>query len=149
EYGKPHEDHKVGKAVDHWHRYKEDIAIMAELGLTCYRFSLDWGKVQPTPSTFDEKALDHYEDVCKELLAHGIKPIITLHHFTNASWFSKKGGFENADNIPHFVAFSKKVFERLHPYVHMWITFNSPCSYVIKAYWQGKHPPAKTDVKVA
>lgn len=148
-FGKPREEHKVGKAVDQWRRYKEDIAIMAELGLNSYRFSLDWGKIQPTEKTFNNDALDHYEDLCKELVAHGIKPVITLHHFVNPSWFAQKGGFENNENIPYFVKFCQKVFERLHPYTHLWLTFNSPSSYVIKAYWQAQHPPAKSDVKIA
>lgn len=149
EFGKPRVESKVGIAVDHWNRYKEDIAIMAELGLTCYRFSVDWGKIEPEPGLYNTAALDHYEDVCKTLVAYGIKPVITLHHFTCPTWFAKKGGFENDANIPHFVAFCKEVFQRLHSYVHLWITFNSPTSLAMKGYWQGAYPPALKDINVA
>jgi beta-glucosidase len=101
--GKPRIDEKAGIACDHWNRYKEDIKIMKELGLTAYRFSVEWSKIEPEEGKFDQEALDHYAAVCKELVRNGIKPVITLHHYTEPIWFFKKGSFDNPKNIPNYM----------------------------------------------
>lgn len=137
-----------GDACDHWNRYKEDIALLKETGARAFRFSVEWSKIEPSEGTYDESALDHYEDVCKELVAHNIKPVITLHHYTDPIWFMDKGGFEYHENIQYYVRFCEKVFERLHPYVHLWFTFNSPSGYATKGYLKGTVPPAKQDMQL-
>ena len=131
----------TGKACDHWHRYKEDIQSLKHAGLTSYRFSVEWSKIEPAPGQFDESALKHYEDLCKELVKQGIKPIVTLHHYTNPLWFYKRGSFEKEENIHYFISYCVKVFSRLHPYVHLWLTFNSPTSYAARAYYAQLAPP--------
>lgn len=126
----------TGAACDHWNRYKEDIALMKSLGINTFRFSIEWSKIEPKPGIINQEALAHYEDVCKELVSAGIKPLVTLHHYTSPAWFALKGGFEEEDNVTHFVNFATIVFERLHPYVHAWLTFNSPTSYVARCYYK-------------
>lgn len=137
----------AGIGCDHWNRYKEDIQLMKELGVNAYRFSVEWSKVEPMPGVYDEAALDHYEDVCKELVANGIKPVITLYHYTEPIWFYNMGSFENYSNCAYFTNFCAKVFERLHPYVYMWLTFCSP-ETAAKGWLQATMPPLKKDMKL-
>lgn len=137
----------AGNACDHWNRYKEDIQRIKNLGVTAYRFSIEWSKIEPQKGSFNEAALTHYENVCKELVQQGIKPVITLHHYTNPLWFYYLGAFEKAENISYFVIYCKKVFERLHPYVSLWLTFNSPTSYAARAYYAQLAPPCIKDMQ--
>lgn len=137
----------AGIACDHWNRYKEDIQLMKELGVNAYRFSVEWSKVEPMPGVYDEAVLAHYEDVCKELVANGIKPVITLYHYTEPIWFYNMGSFEKRDNCKYFVNFCAKVYERLHPYVYLWLTFCSP-ETAAQGWLQGTKPPAKKDMKL-
>lgn len=130
-----------GNACDSWNRYKEDIQLLKQLGVKSYRFSIEWSKVEPQQDVFDEAVLKHYEEICKELVKNGIKPIITLHHYTNPLWFYALGGFEKEYNTKHFITYCAKVFVRLHQYVHLWLTFNSPTSYVARAYYAHLTPP--------
>lgn len=146
--GKPHAIHRSQDACDHWNLYKKDIALLKETGATSFKFSTAWSKIEPQEGVYDESALDHYEDVCKELVRQGIKPVLTLHHYTDPQWFMDKGGFEKAENLPHYVAYCQKVFERLHPYVHLWITFTSPSAYATKGYLNGMVPPGKKNMQL-
>lgn len=134
----------AGIACDHWNRYKEDIQLLASIGLTAYRFSVEWSKIEPHKGIFDEEALQHYQDVVDTLVGHGIKPIITLHHYTDPRWFADEGGFEQPENIHYFVAFARKVIDRLQPHgVYLWLTFNSPDGYAARGYLQATQPPFK------
>lgn len=143
-----HAKQKTGSACDHWNRYKQDIQLMKKSGITSFRFSIEWSKVEPQPGVFDETVLTHYQSVCKELKNNNIKPVITLHHYTNPKWFAAKGGFEKKENIPHYIHFAKKVFEKLSPYAYMWITFNSPTSYAARAYYKQMAPPGKNNMQL-
>ena len=138
----------TGNACNHWNTYKKDIQLIKQNRFNSYRFSIEWSKVQPKKDQFDETALKHYEEVCKELIKQGIKPIITLHHYTNPIWFSEMGGFEKAKNIIYFVNYCTKVFERLNKYAHLWLTFNSPTSFVARAYHKKLAPPAKENMQL-
>jgi beta-glucosidase len=145
----PHVMHPCGNACNHWDRYKEDIQLLKQTGARAFRFSVEWSKIEPRNGEFNQEVLQHYEDVCKELVANGIKPVITLHHYTDPIWFMyDEGGFEKAQNIQYYVRFCTKVFERLHPYVHLWFTFNSPSGYATKGYLNGSVPPGKKDMQL-
>ena len=148
EWEKNHGKTKTGLACDHWNRYKEDIQLIKENKFNTYRFSIEWSKIEPKPGQFDENALKHYEDVCKELAKNNIKPFIVLHHYTLPLWFSKMGGFEKIKNISHFVTYSKKVFERLNKYNPLWLTINCPTSYVARAYHKKMSPPGKDNMQL-
>ena len=142
-------EHKAGKACEHWKRYKEDIQSMKDLGFKAYRFSVSWGKIEPKEGEFNEKALQHYEDVCKELQKQGIKPMITLFYHTYPCWFEDKGAFEKEANIACFERFCVKVFERLKQYVHIWFPFNTFTAYAFTGYSEGVRPPFKKDLQLA
>lgn len=138
-----------GTTCDHWNRYKEDIKLIKALGANTYRFSIEWSKIEQKPGIFDEKALDHYEAVCDELVANGIKPAVTLHHYTDPIWFMDKGGFEAIKNSTYFVDFCAHVFARLHKKVAFWFTFNSPCGYAANGYYRGATPPGKKSMQLS
>ena len=84
--------HKSGLACDHFRRYDEDFALLAELGQTSHRLSLEWSRIEPRPGELSHEALDHYRRVLESLRAHGLEPIVTLHHFSNPIWLAEQGG---------------------------------------------------------
>ncbi|MCA1837205.1 MAG: family 1 glycosylhydrolase, partial [Actinobacteria bacterium] len=85
---------RCGEAVDHWRRFDEDLGLMRWLGLTGYRFSVEWSRIEPLPGYFDPEPLQRYRHWCVQLLAAGITPMVTLHHFTEPTWITERGGFE-------------------------------------------------------
>jgi len=141
--------HESGNACEHYKRYKEDIKLMKDLGFKAYRFSIAWGKVEPKEGTFDEKVLKHYENVCKELKKQGIKPIVTLYHYTHPCWFEDKDAFEKKENIKYFEKFCQKVFKHLKKYVDIWFVFNSFAGSAFTGYSEGLTPPFKKNMQLA
>ena len=81
-------------AVDHYHRYEEDIALLAGAGLNAYRFSIEWARVEPQEGCFDESELEHYRKVIRCCREHGVEPVVTLHHFSSPKWLIERGGWE-------------------------------------------------------
>jgi len=140
---------KSGLAVDHWNRVEQDTQLMTELGIDAYRFSVSWSKIMPQPSVVDSAALQHYVDEVDILLANGIEPMVTLHHFTHPLWFEDLGGFEKEENIAYFVEFAEVVFNALHSKVTQWCTINEPSVYMFDAYLSGHFPPGKQDPVLA
>ena len=133
---------KAGIASDHWNRFKEDIQLMKDLSLNAYRFSVEWSKIEPKQGQFDETALDHYARVVDELLANGIEPMITLHHFTNPLWFEEQGAFLEENSLDIFAAFVEKTVRRLGAKVKLWCTINEPTVYAMLGYLNAQFPPA-------
>lgn len=91
-----------GEAVDHYNRYEEDVRLMAEAGLNCYRFSIEWARVEPVEGQFDETEVEHYRKVIRCCKENGITPIVTLHHFTSPKWLISKGGWEAESTVEVF-----------------------------------------------
>jgi beta-glucosidase len=139
----------AGMACDHWRRYPQDIGLMKELGVKSYRFSVEWSRIEPQEGVFDFLSIKHYQDVCDSLIANGIEPMVTLHHFTNPIWFEKKGAFEKKENVADFVRFTEFVYSALRKKVKFWCTINEPAVYVVGGYFQGNMPPGKKDPKLA
>lgn len=102
-----------GAAVDHYNRYKNDIALMKKAGLNAYRFSIEWARIEPEEGKFDENEIAHYRDVIKTCLENGIEPVVTLHHFTSPKWLIEKGGWESPDVVTFFARYAKKIAEEL------------------------------------
>jgi beta-glucosidase len=138
-----------GSAIEGWDRYKEDIALLKEMGLNSYRFSVDWSAIEPEEGYFDKEAIEHYLDVCKELKKNNIEPMITLHHFTHPIWFEEKGAFEKRENIDYFVRFAKFVFTELSNDVSLWCTMNEPTVIALMGYILGEFPPGKRGIFLA
>lgn len=102
-----------GDAVDHYHRYAEDIALLAEAGLNAYRFSIEWARIEPEEGRFDEAALGHYRDVLRVCREHGVTPVVTLHHFTSPKWLIAKGGWESESTVGYFARYAEYIAREL------------------------------------
>ena len=103
-----HYGERSGDACDHYHRYREDIASIAALGLGAYRFSVEWSRIEPEEGEFSRAALDHYRrmlDACHE---HGLVPLLTLHHFTSPRWVAGDGGWKEPRTAERFARFCER-----------------------------------------
>jgi beta-glucosidase len=102
-----------GDACDHYHRYREDIELLASLGFNAYRFSIEWARVEPEEGEFSLAQLDHYRRMLAACHEHGIKPMVTLHHFTSPRWIAARGGWESAGTAPLFERYCERVAKHL------------------------------------
>jgi beta-glucosidase len=101
--------HSSGDALDSYHRYPEDMRLLAEAGLNTYRFSIEWSRIEPTPGTFSTALLGHYRRMIDEALRLGLTPFVTLHHFTHPIWFEEQGGWLADDAVSIFARYVEKV----------------------------------------
>ena len=115
---------RSGDSCDSYHRYAEDIAIAARLGFNCYRMGIEWARIEPNEGHYSNAELDHYAKVLETCRAHGLKPVVSLNHFTVPLWFAKRGGFTVADSPDIFAAFCGKAAEHLGGLMHMATPFN-------------------------
>ena len=102
-----------GIACDHYHRYEEDIKLLADAGLNAYRFSIEWARVEPEEGKFDPEAIEHYRKVIACCKAQGVEPIATLLHFTSPKWLICKGGWEAESTVEDFKKYVTYVMEQL------------------------------------
>ena len=133
-------------ACDHYRRYREDVALMAELGLDAYRFSVSWPRVLPEGTgRVEQRGLDFYDRLVDELLAHGIRPWVTLHHWDLPSALYARGGWESPDSATWFAEYATVVAERLGDRVDDWMTLNEPEVVAFAGYAWGQHAPGERD----
>ena len=111
-------------AVDHYHRYEEDIRLMAEAGLNAYRFSVEWARIEPEKGKFDEAEIEHYGKVLDCCIENGIEPVVTLHHFSSPKWLIEQGGWEAEETIGCFARYAGYVAEKLGDRIHYICTIN-------------------------
>ena len=102
-----------GAACDHYHRYEEDIRLLSEAGLNAYRFGIEWARVQPEKGVFDKKEIAHYRDVLLCCRRHGVRPIVTMHHFSSPKWLISEGGWESEKTIGYFADYCRHMAEEL------------------------------------
>ncbi len=141
--------HTSGLACDWWGgRWREDFDRAAESGQTVLRLSIEWSRVQPEPSAWNEDAIDRYRQMMRGLHSRDITPLVTLHHFTDPLWLSWEGGWEQ-DQSAAFVAYVEKMVTALKEYVDWWCTFNEPNVYAVMGYVLGVFPPGKRDIGAA
>lgn len=98
-----------GMAVDHYTRYEEDIKLLADAGLSAYRFGIEWARVEPEEGVFDEKEIRHYRDVLACCHAHSITPLVTLQHFSSPAWLISKGGWGKEYVVSVFARYARKI----------------------------------------
>jgi beta-glucosidase len=103
-----------GDAVDQYHRFGSDVAIVAGLGLGAYRFSIEWARIEPEEGFFSQAALDHYQRCIDECLAAGVAPVLTFHHFTLPLWQARRGGFTDPAFPDRFARFCERSARSLH-----------------------------------
>ncbi len=128
-------------ATDHWVKWREDTELLAELGIPHYRMSLEWSRLEPMQGRRDPAALERYRQELIALRERGIRPLVTLHHFSHPSWFESIGGFEHPDGVTHFLRHVRYVVSELRDLVSDWITINEPNVYVTGSYFTGMWPP--------
>mmetsp|Transcript_541 Transcript_541/g.1451 ORF Transcript_541/g.1451 Transcript_541/m.1451 type:complete len:542 (-) Transcript_541:1396-3021(-) len=132
------------KSNDFWNMYETDIKLAAGLGATAFRFCFEWARIMPEgPGKVDESAMTRFSDIIACVRAHGMEPMVTLHHFTHPQWFEARGGFAEEANIPLFVDYCKLVFERFHARVTLWSTFNEPTCFAFVGYIVGLWAPGQ------
>lgn len=133
-------------AVDHYHRYEEDVRLMADLGLGAYRFSVSWSRVLPEGAGApNEKGLDFYDRLVDSLLAAGITPYITLFHWDLPQALQDKEGWSNRDTVSHFADYAALMAGRLGDRVTHWITHNEPAVHSLLGHFMGVHAPGLTN----
>src|SRR5581483_6840152 len=109
-------------ACDHYHRYREDVALIKELGVGAYRFSIAWPRIIPSgEDAVNQKGLDFYDRLIDELLAAGIKPAVTLFHWDLPQALEDKGGWLERETAYRLADYATVVGERFHDRVHMWM----------------------------
>lgn len=146
---KLHKKECVDRGCHRWTRYEEDVALLPQIGMNAYRFSVEWSKIEPEEGVFDERAMQHYVDMVDEMIAQGITPVITLFHHTYPLWFAHKDGFEKKSNLHCFTEYAMHVFKHLHNKVRYWIIFNEPVGYAMEGYFRGNYPPRKKSLRLA
>lgn len=137
-------------ACDHYHRYKRDVALMKEIGLSGYRFSLAWPRLFPKGiGRPNPKGVDFYNSLIDELLAEGIEPAITLNHWDLPQALQDLGGWEKRDTIEFFLEYAGFAFETFGDRVKKWITHNEPAVMTFNGYLFGDHAPGLKDPSLA
>jgi beta-glucosidase len=130
-----------GQTTQHYERWQEDFAFLTELNQNAFRLSLEWSRLEPSPSRLDTTALEHYRAMLNLLKARGITIFLTLHHFTNPQWFAERGGWLKRGNIDSFLNFVNFVVDEFHDLVDFWFIFNEPTMYAALSYYDGMFPP--------
>lgn len=134
-------------AVDHYHRYKEDVALMAEMGLKTYRFSIAWTRIFPNGrGKANLQGLKFYEELIDECLKYNIEPMVTLYHWDiPQALVEEYGGWESPQIIADFVHYAKTLFNYFKEKVNYWITMNEQNIFTSLGWMTALHPPGKFD----
>ncbi|MEU4530075.1 GH1 family beta-glucosidase [Micromonospora ureilytica] len=132
-------------ACDHYHRHTEDVALLAGLGVSAYRFSIAWPRIQPTGAgPANAAGLDFYDRLVDELLTAGVDPVATLYHWDLPQPLEDAGGWLHRDTAARFAEYAEKTAARLGDRVRLWITLNEPFIHMSLGYGTGEHAPGRT-----
>jgi beta-glucosidase len=144
--GSVYAGHTGDVACDHYFRFHEDVALMAELGLRAYRFSVSWPRVQPDGSgPVNPRGLDFYDRLTDELCGRGVEPIVTLYHWDLPQTLEDHGGWTARDTAARFADYASAVYARLGDRVGTWTTLNEPWCSAFLGYAAGVHAPGRKD----
>ena len=154
--GSPHADWTSWDAIldttpnvtNHYVLYREDLELLKELGVNAYRFSIEWSRIQPRENVWDEKAIEHYQEIIHILNENHIEPMVTLHHFTHPLWFIKKYPWHSDASVDKFLEYTEKIVSAIKG-VRYWITFNEPYVLLLGGYLEGCMPPGISDASLA
>ncbi|MGC4939477.1 GH1 family beta-glucosidase [Kribbella sp. DT2] len=137
-------------ACDSYHRWSDDLALIKQLGVDAYRFSIAWPRVIPTGSgAVNAPGLDYYDRMVDDLLAEGIKPFVTLYHWDLPQTLQDLGGWENRDTAYRFAEYAAVVGAKLGDRVRDWVTLNEPLCSAWIGHWEGRMAPGITDPAIA
>ncbi|HWQ21605.1 MAG TPA: family 1 glycosylhydrolase, partial [Clostridia bacterium] len=147
--GKVHGGETGDVACDNYHRYREDVRLMKEMGVDSYRFSIAWPRIFPAYGTYNPKGMEFYRSLIHELQESGIDPVVTLYHWDLPNWAHERGGWLNRESVAWFAEYAAKVFEKLGDSVKLWITHNEPFCASMLGYGMGIHAPGHQDMREA
>ncbi len=130
-------------ACDHYHRFREDFALLRGLNNNAHRLSVEWSRIEPSPGVFDAVEIEHYRQVLLALREQDMAPMVTLHHFTSPSWFTRRGGWAASGAHRAWLPFVCRVAAELGDMVAFWCTLNEPCIYAYQGWLAGEFPPGR------
>lgn len=144
--GKIKQGHTGDVACDSYHRYAEDIALLKELNLKSYRYSISWPRIQPSGrGAPNQKGLDYYRRLTDATLEAGIRPLATLYHWELPQALEQQGGWPARDTAERFAEYATHVARALGDRVQQWLLMNEPKTFSSVGYWYGTHAPGRTD----
>lgn len=129
------------EGCDWWLEPRRDLGLCRELGLNAIRVSVDWGRLEPHDGRWSREATHRYRSLLADIRSLGIRPFITLHHFTHPQWFENDGGFLGRVAPERFAVFAERVVSELGEFCTDWLTFNEPNVYAAFGYLFGEFPP--------
>ncbi len=148
--GKVFEGHTGDIAADHYHRFAEDVKLMAELGISHYRFSIAWPRIIPAGTgPVNPAGIDFYRRLVDALLEHGISPLATLYHWDLPQPLQDRGGWANRLTAEAFGEYAAVIGSALSDTVETWATINEPWCASYLGYAEGVHAPGLTDMRAA
>jgi beta-glucosidase len=138
-------------ACDWWQgeRYRQDFDLAKQYNHNAHRLSVEWSRIEPRQGEWNADAIAYYRRVLSALRERNIKPLVTLHHFSNPMWLVARGAWETEAVVPLFERFATKVVQELGDLCDFWVTINEPIVYAYASYVDGNWPPGKRDLGLA
>ena len=137
-----------GDAANWWHSAEQDFALAEQMENNALRLSLEWSRIEPTPGQWDVTAIERYRVMLSDLRRRRMKPVVTLHHFTEPLWFVERGGFAHEDNLHFFIRYVTYVVTALKDLCDFWVTINEPNIYATQGYELGSYPPGEHNLRL-
>jgi beta-glucosidase len=134
-----------GDACDHYHRYREDIELLARLRFNAYRFSIEWARIEPEPGEFSRAQLEHYRRMLGCCRDNGLLPVVTFHHFTSPRWIAATGGWTEPATAERFARFSERAMSHLGDLMGIACTINEPNIVAENGYETGVFAPGRKE----
>ncbi|MBK1636923.1 GH1 family beta-glucosidase [Rhodovulum adriaticum] len=135
------------RACDHYHRFANDLDLVAGAGFDIYRFSTSWARVMPDGGTLNPQGLDFYDRLVDAMLARGLRPALTLYHWELPAALADRGGWANRDTAERFADFAAQIARRLGDRVWSWATINEPWCVSWLSHFEGHHAPGLRDIR--
>ncbi len=140
--GKLKEPHvRCGRGVDHWNRYEEDLGLAKDIGCEAFRISIEWARVEPVRGKVDHEAVRAYRRRLELMKAAGIRPVVTLHHYTHPTWFHRETPWHLPSSVEAFRQYARVCADILDGIGAMVVTFNEPVPLFLGGYMKGVIPP--------
>ena len=143
EEGKIYDGTSILRASGHWDRWREDTDLMADMGMQIYRLGIEWSRIEPRRGEFDAAVTERYREEIKYLKERGIRPLLTLHHFTHPLWFEDMGGFTAKESVDIFMDYVRYAIDAFGDLVSEYITINEPNVYCTNSLFYGTWPPER------
>ncbi len=128
---------------DHWIKWQEDTQLLSQMGMEVYRLGIEWPRICPEEGKINEAAIAQYRQELMMLRQKGIRPLLTIHHFSNPMWFEEKGGWVKRENMKYYLELVELAVDRFGDLVSDYITINEPNVYATNCYCFGQWPPAE------